>query len=100
MFNISEKSYKQIISAIANTPEIEKTILFGSRALGNSKQGSDIDLAIVGAKVDYSVCLQLSVLLNQKLPIPYRVDIVDYMHINNEQLKTHIDDLGIVIYQK
>ncbi|MEW5845474.1 MAG: nucleotidyltransferase domain-containing protein [Bacteroidota bacterium] len=47
-FGISEKSYLLIIDVLKSYPEVEAAIIFGSRAKGNYKNGSDIDLALIG----------------------------------------------------
>ena len=41
-FGITEKSYNYIVAYLKTKPQIEKVILFGSRAKGNYKKGSDI----------------------------------------------------------
>jgi predicted nucleotidyltransferase len=99
MFGITEKSFRLIIDTLKQYPEIQKTILFGSRALGNYKNGSDIDIAIVGKNIDLGFCIKLSAHFNQKLPIPYKVDIINYILLKNSGLKQHIDNKGIVIYE-
>ncbi len=38
--------------------------------------------------------------LNEHLPIPYMVDVVDYTHLDKETLKKHIDVFGKIIYKR
>ena len=45
-YGISERSFNRIVAAIATMPEIEELVIFGSRAMGTARRGSDIDLAI------------------------------------------------------
>ena len=45
---ISEQSFETILKAFKDFSEIESTVLFGSRAIGSFKKGSDIDIAIYG----------------------------------------------------
>lgn len=45
-FGITEKSYQLLLDAFVKYQEVEEVILFGSRAKGTYKKGSDIDLAI------------------------------------------------------
>lgn len=99
-FGIKEKSYQLLIGALKKVPEIEKAILFGSRAMGNHQTGSDIDIAIMGEKVNYDLLRHLQNLLNEHLPIPYFIDVIDYHSIQLEKLKEHIDTKGISIYEK
>ncbi|WP_283159004.1 nucleotidyltransferase domain-containing protein [Clostridium tertium] len=80
--------------------EIEKTIIFGSRAKGNYKPGSDIDLAIIGENINFDTVSRLHSLLEDQGPLPYLFDIVDYTHLNDDELKAHIDRSGKVIYIK
>ena len=93
-FGITEKSYALIQETLKKFPEIEKAIIFGCRAMGNYKRGSDIDLVITGRDATGLTALNLSSLLNEELPIPYKFDIISYNQINNKELKKHIDTEG------
>ncbi len=97
MFGLTEKDIDYIIQAVKNFDEIEQTIIFGSRAIGNYKKGSDVDIAIVGEKVSKNIITQLSEYLNEIYPLPYYFDIVNYNEVSNIELKNHIDKVGIVI---
>jgi len=99
-FGIYEKSYSLFIKAISEYPQIEKAIIFGSRALGNYKKGSDIDLAIIGSEVNYEITSQLVNKLNEQLPIPYYTDVVNFNTIDNNELKQHILNEGKQCYEK
>ncbi len=97
-FGISNKSYELILKALADTLIIKEAIIFGSRAIGNYKPGSDIDIAVKldsGAKNPI-----LETLFNQELPIPYKVDVVYYNDNISPELKEHIDSQGISIYKR
>ncbi|MBC7765029.1 MAG: nucleotidyltransferase domain-containing protein [Hyphomonadaceae bacterium] len=78
--------------------EIEKVYIFGSRAKGNYKPNSDIDLAIAG-NIDRLLSEKIAMQLDD-LPLPYKFDVQAYDHIKNTQLKAHIDRIGVVIYDK
>jgi uncharacterized protein len=93
-------SSETITKAIASFPEVEKAVLFGSRAKGTNKPGSDIDIAIKGEKCSIEIAWRLNALLNEELPLPYFFDIVHYESITNQALKQHIDRVGKVIYLK
>lgn len=47
-FGIESESYQRIVKALSQFREIDEVIVFGSRAMGNYKKGSDIDLALLG----------------------------------------------------
>ncbi len=86
--------------AFIDFPEIEEVLIFGSRAMGNFKSGSDIDLAVKGEKVEWETIVELSTILNERQPIPYHFDITDYKSVDNDDLQKHIDQYGKVIYSK
>lgn len=93
-FGITDKSYQLISSTLKSFPEIEKSIIFGSRAKGTARKGSDIDLALLGPKVDFKLISKISSILNEDLPIPYKIDILSYNHLKNSELKSEIDKFG------
>jgi uncharacterized protein len=98
MFGLTEKLLKLIREALAQFPEIEQAIFFGSRSMGNSKNGSDVDIAIKGRGVTVSTVTSLHRILEQDLPLPYLFDIVHYERITNSDLKEHIDQHGQQLY--
>ncbi|SMO35623.1 Nucleotidyltransferase domain-containing protein [Saccharicrinis carchari] len=91
---------RYIINTLAKFPEVEKASIFGSRALGNFKKGSDIDLALHGDKVNFTTIAHVKDLLQEDSPMPYLFDVVDYTHCQSEELKNHIDQFGQTIYTK
>ena len=93
-FGISEKSFKKIIDTLTKFPEIRKAIIFGSRALGNAKAGSDIDIALEGEKITDEIVRKVKVILNERENIPYFVDVVNLNTIKNDELREHINKFG------
>jgi predicted nucleotidyltransferase len=89
-----------MIKAFEKHSEIDKVILFGSRAMGNYKRSSDIDLAIIGDSVDTRIIAILLDDLNEEFPIPYFFDVIHYQKISNKELKKHIDTEGKVLWEK
>jgi uncharacterized protein len=99
-FGLSEEAMKWILRAIHVFPEIEEVIIFGSRAKGTHKPGSDIDFAIKGNLPDYSYPEKLRAMLQEGLYLPYFFDVLDYSKISNADLKDHIDRVGKIFYSK
>lgn len=92
---LSEK-HLQLIVEVLKQANIDRAVVFGSRAKGNWRENSDIDIAVFGAGVNVgSLAVQLD-----ELPMPYKFDIVDYNSINSCALGQHIDRVGIEIYKK
>lgn len=99
-FGITDKSWLYLQETFLKYPEIYKVILFGSRAKGNYKKGSDIDLAVSGKNLNERLILDIKAFINEELPIPYHVDIVDYSTLNHAELKEHIDRAGKLFFKK
>ena len=97
MYGLLERDLVNIRFAIGQFPEIRRVILFGSRALGTNRPGSDVDIAIVGDKVTRTTVLRLSDLLNEQLPLPYVFDILDYANIDSVSLRDHVDTCGVLL---
>ena len=94
-FGLPEKTYNFLLSALRSFPEIESAAVFGSRAMGHYKPGSDVDIVLNGENVTAETVFGLSSLLNEKLPLPYQFDILNYADIENTALKQHIDEFSI-----
>ncbi len=99
-FGISDNSFNILIATIEKYPEIEQAKIFGSRAMGNYKKGSDIDIALFGKNIDWNLITEIHTQLNEVLDVPYYFDIVDYQQLNNPELKNHIDLEGIEIFSR
>ncbi len=98
MYGLSERDLKYMNEAFSKYGELEKVLIFGSRAMGNYKKASDVDLALIGDNINRKILLNLSQELNEVYPWPYFFDLLDYKTISNKNLCEHIDDYGQVIY--
>jgi predicted nucleotidyltransferase len=99
LFGLSKIAISQIIEVFTQYPEVEKAILYGSRAKGNYRHGSDIDLTLIGSNIDLNVLNRISLALDDLL-LPYEIDISIYKHIDNEQLVQHIERVGKTFYAR
>ena len=97
-FGLSKEDLEYIIMKIRSFKEIEKAVIFGSRAKGNYKKASDIDIAIYGDSINLDIVANLHAQLEELSPMPYMFDIVDFKNIDNDELKEHIERVGKVIY--
>lgn len=83
----------------SGTPEIEKVFVFGSRARGDFKRGSDLDLAIEGAKVNHEILIKLKSKIELESNLLLYFDLVHFDDIQNDFLRKKIIDEGKLIYQ-
>lgn len=98
-YGIEESCWKSIFGVFSNIPNIEKAILFGSRAKGAYKSFSDIDIALVGD----ALCLDDLVKVKNNvddLLLPYEFDFCIYKNLKSSELKSHIDRRGVELYCK
>lgn len=93
-FGLGDKVIEQINEVFAHYPEIEKVIIYGSRAKGNYKVGSDIDLCLFGKKLDTKIQNKINQNLYD-LSIPYEVDLSIHHLIDNVEFLDHIKRIGI-----
>ncbi len=91
-----------IIEELRNTsaryPEVDELVIFGSRARDETRPGSDIDLAILGPKLDEGRFAELWNDL-EELPIAFKMDIIHFDQLKDNNLKKQIRRDGVVIYR-
>ncbi len=97
-YGLTERDLAHILSALRQFPQIEQALIFGSRAKGTCKTGSDVDLVIKGKAITYQDVTRLSDLLNERFPLPYFFDVAHYEDIDNPALIAHIDRVGQIVY--
>jgi predicted nucleotidyltransferase len=93
-FGLSRRIIELLTGTLARFSKVEEARIFGSRSLGNFKNGSDIDIALFGRELDEATVRRISTQFNEELPIPHRVDVVWYEGCENEELKAHIREHG------
>ena len=89
-FGLSPEHEARLLQILSCFPEVADAIVFGSRAMGNYKAGSDIDLAL---KASTTIPLARMMQLNSAIEgtnIPYKVDLIDFNSIDNDELRSHI----------
>ncbi len=99
-YGLSQRDIDEILKAFKHFPEIDEAILFGSRAKGNYKPGSDVDIAIKGHKIEHSCVAGLSYVLNEESSLPYFFDIVHLEQIAETELVQHIERVGKRMYMR
>jgi len=98
-YGLKENTIAAIQSVFKNYPLVKKVILYGSRAKGNFRNGSDIDLVMVGESLTLSDQFKIETELDDLL-LPYKIDLAIYHQIDNEQLIGHIDRVGLVFFER
>ena len=97
-FGLTKHDTEVIVQTLASFAEVEEAVIFGSRAMGHAKRGSDVDLALKGKRLDRTTVTHVKFVLDEELPLPYFFDVVHYDSLTNTALKAHIDDKGKVLF--
>lgn len=94
-FGLPERTVNELLEYFSSKPEIEKVLIYGSRAKGNYRNGSDIDFAIFGninvLKISYEL---------DELSTPYKFDVTDYKSLTHQGMKESIDKYGRLFYKR
>lgn len=98
-YGLSQTELDTIVQAIAQVDNITEAILFGSRAKGTYRNGSDIDLALKGNNLGLQELTTLYGTLDE-LPLLYKFDLVIFDRITEPALVEHIERVGVILYRK
>jgi predicted nucleotidyltransferase len=99
-YGLSDRTIKTINSIFQKYSGIKQVILYGSRAKGNYRNGSDIDMAFkTNEDFTFTDLLRIGNDLDDS-DIPYFVNIDVYDKLSNPDLKAHIDRAGKVLFSQ
>ncbi len=97
MYGLDDKAINILIDYFGQIAQIEKVIIFGSRACGKYKNNSDVDFALVGDINNY-LLYKIADDLNN-LPLIYKFDVLNYARITDEKLLEQIKTKGKIFYE-
>jgi predicted nucleotidyltransferase len=98
-FGLKNTTIKQIIKVFSSFSQVEEAIIFGSRAKGNYKPASDIDITLKGDELTLRDLNKISMALYEILS-PYTIDLSIYKQIDNPELIEHINRVGKLFYSR
>ena len=96
---LSANTVDRIVTVLSRHPEIEKAVLYGSRAKGNYRTGSDIDLTLFGPQLNHSLLARIDDELDDVL-LPYKIDLSIFTNLTHPELIEHIQRVGVVFYER
>ncbi|MEO8119703.1 MAG: nucleotidyltransferase domain-containing protein [Rhodoferax sp.] len=97
-YGLPERTIAQI-SAVLAQHSAERAVLYGSRAKGNYKPGSDIDLTLYGSGLTPQLCATIAESLDDLL-LPYTFDLSVFAELKHPELEAHIQRVGVVFYER
>lgn len=98
-FGLPQATLDKLKSVFCQHSAIEQVLIYGSRAKGNYRPGSDIDLTILGEAIPFAEFLHIEDQIDD-LMLPYSVDLSQYREIDNQDLRDHIQRVGVAIYSR
>ena len=93
-FGLQSSDIEKIRKTILTNEHVEKIIIYGSRAKGNFKKGSDIDLIVTGEKIQFQDVSKIELALDD-LMLPYKIDLSRLEDITYPDLREHIERVGV-----
>jgi len=98
-FGLTQVTLDKLCSVFVLHDAIESVLIYGSRAKGNYRVGSDIDLSIKSTAMTFAELMKIEDQIDD-LYLPYQVDLSQYESLKDSDLIEHIDRVGMVIYEK
>lgn len=98
MYGLKDTEVELLRIVFKKFDKIEKVVLYGSRAKGNYKPFSDVDITLLGDDLSRSDLNKLALEIDDLL-LPYQFDISIFKSLKNKDLIEHIMRMGIVIYE-
>ena len=98
-FGLNAEVITKIQHIFERYPQVDKAIIYGSRAKGNDRPGSDIDLTLFGKDIDQPLCSDIAAEIDDLL-LPYMIDLSVFEQLDNSDLQEHIMRVGQVFYQR
>jgi predicted nucleotidyltransferase len=98
-FGLSEATIQKLCAVLKQYPQVEQAVLYGSRATGTYRNGSDIDLALFGDDLNLQTLCKIMNAIDD-LMLPHSVDLVIFGQVSDPDLRAHIQQAGVVFYQR
>ena len=99
-YGLSAQTLQKIHDVLVRYPQVEEAVLYGSRARGDYKNGSDIDLTLRGGNaLTHTILSRIANDLDDQL-LPYTIDLSIFKNIRNPEMVEQIEHVGVVFYKK
>jgi predicted nucleotidyltransferase len=92
-FGLPQRTMNELHAIFKKYPQVEKVIIYGSRALGKERTGSDIDLTLLGSSLNWQDLEHVSGAIDDS-------DLSIFNQIDHPDLKDHIHRVGQLFYER
>jgi uncharacterized protein len=98
-FGLTQQTVEKIKSVLSQFAQLDRAVIYGSRAKGNFRNGSDIDLTLFGDELTHSDLREIENRIDD-LMLAYSFDISLFKHISNQELVQHIERVGKEFFKR
>lgn len=98
-YGLADSTIRKIRAVLKKYEQVDQAILYGSRAKGNFKDGSDIDLTLRGEGLTLNVLYRILDDIDDLL-LPYTIDLSILNDIEDPDVLEHIRRVGVSFYEK
>ncbi len=98
-FGLTHLTVQTLVHIFASHAKVQRALIYGSRAMGNFREGSDIDLALDAPDLTYAEKLAIDLAIADT-NIPYLVDLSVMHSLTQADLLDHIERVGRVLYAR
>ncbi len=98
-YGFKDTEWEIIQQILKNAENVEKAVLFGSRAMNTFKPMSDVDIVVYGDNIKHSDIVKLETAFEDS-DLPQMFDIVRFKSIKSEELIKHIEKYGVIVFER
>ncbi len=99
-FGLRDSDIGYMTDLFRQHPDIDEVWVYGSRAKGTNRPGSDVDLALIGPDVKRETVAHIHFVLEEDGPMPFFFDVLHWDTLSNEKLKNEIQQTAKPLYQR
>ena len=98
-YGLSDNAIQKINLIFEKFSAVEKVVLYGSRAKGNFRKGSDIDLTLFGNDLSFDILTKIKIAFDDS-SLPYKFDLSIFSQLSDPDFIDHIRRVGVTFYEK
>ena len=98
MYGLSDTTISDLRLVFVKYANVREVVVFGSRAKGNYREGSDIDLAVIADNLTHNQLMDMMLEIDD-LGLLYKVDLIDYEKNKDNPIGEHIRRVGKTFYK-
>lgn len=98
-FGLGADNLRAIVTVLSSVKNVQRALIYGSRAKGNFRSNSDIDIMVEGERLTIGDLSMIDARLDDLL-LPWQIDLCARNRVGNKALLDEVDKWGVVVYQR